>query len=86
MSDWGATMGKWGAFFREKWDAKASRIRAGSLFMESTAAWSGFGYDGKREQTCEMDPVGVMSDGCSGTWAESPMRKFGRAWASGGSR
>ncbi|HSB08578.1 MAG TPA: hypothetical protein VLM38_03640 [Blastocatellia bacterium] len=51
MSDWGATMGKWGGVFsREKWDCPGFSSQTRKFVTGVGGGLVKFGYDGKREQ------------------------------------
>lgn len=51
MSDWGATMGKWGGVFsREKWDCEGFSSQSRKFVTGAERGMVRFGYDGKREQ------------------------------------
>jgi len=48
MSDWGATMGKWGGFLsREKWDCEGYTSQTSKFVTEVSGQVIRFGYDGK---------------------------------------
>jgi len=48
MSDWGATMGKWGGFFsREKWDCDGYGSQTRKFVTGVDGPFVRFGYDGK---------------------------------------
>ena len=50
MSDWGATMGKWGGVFsREKWDCEGFSHQGRKFVTGVESGVVRFGYDGKRE-------------------------------------
>jgi hypothetical protein len=51
MSDWGATMGKWGGVLsREKWDCDGFSSQTRKFVTGVEGGMVRFGYDGKREQ------------------------------------
>lgn len=51
LSDWGATMGKWGgALSREKWDCDGFTSQTRKFVSGVEGGMVRFGYDGKREQ------------------------------------
>lgn len=50
MSDWGATMGKWGGVFtREKWDCSGFSSQTKKFVTGRDGRFVKFGYDGKHE-------------------------------------
>jgi len=50
MSDWGATMGKWGGVFsREKWDCEGFSSQTRKFVTGVERGMVRFGYDGKRQ-------------------------------------
>lgn len=56
MSDWGATMGKWGGVFsREKWDCEGFSRQGRKFVTGVEGGLVRFGYDGKREHDMRDD-------------------------------
>ena len=56
MSDWGATMGKWGGVFsREKWDCDGFSSQSRKFVTGVEGGLVRFGYDGKREHDIRDD-------------------------------
>ena len=56
MSDWGATMGKWGGVFsREKWDCEGYSSQSRKFVTGVGGSVVKFGYDGKREHDIRDD-------------------------------
>lgn len=56
MSDWGATMGKWGGVFsREKWDCEGFSHQSRKFVTGVEGGLVRFGYDGKREHDMRND-------------------------------
>jgi hypothetical protein len=50
ITDWGATMGKWGGIMsREKWDCEGYKQQSPKFAMGVESGLVKFGYDGKRE-------------------------------------
>jgi hypothetical protein len=51
LSDWGATMGKWGGFTsREKWDCDGYRSQTSKFVTGVDGEYVQFGYDGKQTE------------------------------------